>query len=126
LDTIRPEKKHLTADLLAGLTFALVKLPQSMAHALLATVNPVLGLYTLMATPVGALRFSLPEEMDLSQFSVISLRVAVDPQSSLNKMELIKFGGISTVREITACIFDKRSVQQKNYIYIRFVIVGNN
>jgi sulfate permease, SulP family len=52
---IRPKKKNLSSDLLAGLTFALVNIPQSMAHALLAAVNPVLGLYTLMlAIPVGA------------------------------------------------------------------------
>lgn len=44
MDTIKLEKKYLTADLLAGLTFDLVNIPQSMAHALLATVNPVLGL----------------------------------------------------------------------------------
>jgi len=56
MNTIKPEKKNLTSDLMAGLTFALVNIPQSMAHALLATVNPVFGLYTLMlATPVGAL-----------------------------------------------------------------------
>jgi SulP family sulfate permease len=56
MNTIKPEKKHLTSDLLAGLTFALVNIPQAMAHALLAAVNPVFGLYTLMlATPVGAL-----------------------------------------------------------------------
>jgi SulP family sulfate permease len=56
MDAITPIKKNLTADLIAGLTFALVGIPQSMAHALLATVNPVFGLYTLMlATPVAAL-----------------------------------------------------------------------
>ena len=45
----------LSTDLVAGLTFALVNIPQSMAHALLAAVNPVFGLYTLMlAAPVGA------------------------------------------------------------------------
>jgi SulP family sulfate permease len=48
MTTIKPEKEHLASDLLAGLTFALVNIPQSMAHALLATVNPVFGLYTLM------------------------------------------------------------------------------
>jgi SulP family sulfate permease len=49
-------KSNLPNDLVAGLTFALVNIPQSMAHALLAAVNPVFGLYTLMlATPVGAL-----------------------------------------------------------------------
>jgi SulP family sulfate permease len=56
MSTIKPEKKNLASDLLAGLTFALVNIPQAMAHALLAAVNPVFGLYTLMlATPVGAL-----------------------------------------------------------------------
>ena len=54
--TIKPEKRYLTSDLLAGLTSALVSIPQAMAQALLATVNPILGLNTLMvATPVGAL-----------------------------------------------------------------------
>ena len=33
----------------------------------------------------GVLRFSLPDLMDLSQFSSISLRAAVDPLSTLNK-----------------------------------------
>ncbi len=50
------DRSTLPKDLVAGLTFALVNIPQSMAHALLAAVNPVSGLYTLMlATPVGAL-----------------------------------------------------------------------
>jgi sulfate permease, SulP family len=44
MKTIIPKKEHLTSDLLAGLTFALVNIPQSMAHALLAAVNPVFGL----------------------------------------------------------------------------------
>src|SRR5512134_3791367 len=53
---LRINRSSLTADLLAGLTFALVNIPQSMAHALLAAVNPVFGLYTIMlAPPVGAL-----------------------------------------------------------------------
>jgi SulP family sulfate permease len=53
---LRLNRATLSNDLVAGLTFALVNIPQSMAHALLAAVNPVFGLYTLMlATPVGAL-----------------------------------------------------------------------
>ena len=40
---------------IAALTFAVVNVPQAMGHALLATVNPVLGIYTLMvAVPIGA------------------------------------------------------------------------
>ncbi|MCA9944274.1 MAG: hypothetical protein KDE48_20390 [Anaerolineales bacterium] len=52
----KPDEKTLSADAIAGLTFAIVNIPQGMANALLANVNPVLGLCTLMiATPVAAL-----------------------------------------------------------------------
>jgi sulfate permease, SulP family len=73
VDTIKPKNKQLTADLLAGLTFALVNIPQSMAHALLAAVNPVFGLYTLMlATPVGAL-FTSSVFMNISTTSALAV-----------------------------------------------------
>ncbi len=44
---LKPERRYLASDLIAALTFAVVNVPQAMAHALLATVNPVLGIYTL-------------------------------------------------------------------------------
>jgi SulP family sulfate permease len=73
LDTSKPINKHLTADLLAGLTFALVNIPQSLAHAMLAAVNPVFGLYTLMlATPVGAL-FTSSVFMNVSTTSALAV-----------------------------------------------------
>ena len=44
---------------MAGATFAIVNVPQGMANAVLATVSPVAGLYTLMvAMPVGAIATS--------------------------------------------------------------------
>jgi SulP family sulfate permease len=65
--------RSLSADLVAGLTFALVNIPQSMAHALLAMVNPVTGLYTLMlATPVGAL-FTGATFMNISTTSALAV-----------------------------------------------------
>lgn len=73
MNSIKPKKRYLTADLLAGLTFALVNIPQSMAHALLAAVNPVFGLYTLMlATPVGAL-FTSATFMNVSTTSALAV-----------------------------------------------------
>ena len=73
MNMTKPDKKLLSSDLLAGLTFALVNIPQSMAHALLAAVNPVLGLYTLMlATPVGAL-FTSAIFMNVSTTSALSV-----------------------------------------------------
>ncbi len=66
-------QKTLSADAIAGLTFAIVNIPQGMANALLANVNPVLGLYTLMiATPVAALATS-SVFMNVSTTSALSV-----------------------------------------------------
>ena len=70
---LKIKKSNLPSDLIAGLTFALVNIPQSMAHALLATVNPVFGLYTLMlATPIGAL-FTSAMFMNISTTSALAV-----------------------------------------------------
>ena len=45
---LTPKRQYLTSDLIAALTFAVVNVPQSMGHALLASVNPVLGIFTLI------------------------------------------------------------------------------
>lgn len=46
--------------------------------------NPAM-LVVSWSQPGGELRFSLPDPMDLSQFSAISLRAAVDPLATQNK-----------------------------------------
>jgi SulP family sulfate permease len=49
-------RKTVNADLSAGLTTALVTIPDGMASSILAGVNPVQGLYSLMfGTPIAAL-----------------------------------------------------------------------
>ncbi len=51
--------KNLTSDLIAGTTTALVTIPDGLASAILAGVNPVHGLYGLMVgTPIAALTLS--------------------------------------------------------------------
>jgi sulfate permease, SulP family len=75
MNTIKPEKKNLTSDLLAGLTFAVANIPTSMAHAMMATVSPVLGIYTLMVgTPLAAL-FTGSVFMNVSTTSALSVAV---------------------------------------------------
>jgi len=74
---LKPVRRHIAADLIAALTFAVVNVPQAMAHALLATVNPVLGIYTLMvAVPVGAL-FSSSVFMNVSSTAALSVAAGV-------------------------------------------------
>src|SRR5512137_1314260 len=70
------QPRNLGADLIAGLTTAVSSIPDSMASALLAGINPLTGLYTMMiATPVGAL-FTSSESMHISTTSALSLAVA--------------------------------------------------
>jgi sulfate permease, SulP family len=52
-------RKRMGKDLTAGLTTALVAIPDGLASAVLAGLNPVHGLYALMvATPIAALTMS--------------------------------------------------------------------
>lgn len=70
---LKPERRHIVSDLIAGLTFAVVNVPQAMAHALLATINPVFGIYTLMvAVPIGAI-FTGSVFMNVSTTSALSV-----------------------------------------------------
>lgn len=70
---LSPHRSNLRSDLIAGLTFAIVNVPQSMGHALLASVNPVFGIYTLMAAlPVGAV-FASSVYMNVSTTGALSV-----------------------------------------------------
>jgi SulP family sulfate permease len=74
---LKPERGHLVADMIAAMTFAVVNVPQAMGHALLAMVNPVLGIYTLMiAVPVGAI-FSSSVFMNVSTTGALSVAAGV-------------------------------------------------
>jgi len=74
---LKPERRHLAADMIAAMTFAVVNVPQAMGHALLAMVNPVLGIYTLMvAVPVAAI-FSSSVFMTVSTTGALSVAAGV-------------------------------------------------
>ena len=76
------QRSDLESDFIAGLTFAIVSVPQAMAHALLAAVNPVLGIYTLMvAVPVAAI-FTSSVFMNVSTTAALSV-VAGDELAAL-------------------------------------------
>lgn len=74
---LKPDRGNLASDLVAALTFAVVNVPQAMGHALLAMVNPLLGIYTLMvAVPVGAI-FSSSVFMNVSTTGALSVAAGV-------------------------------------------------
>jgi sulfate permease, SulP family len=53
LRSIRPERRHLRADVMAGLPGAISSVPNGMASAALIGVNPIGGLYASFAGPVA-------------------------------------------------------------------------
>ncbi len=72
----RIDRKNILADFIAAFTTGVASIPDSMASALLAGVNPLTGLYTMIiATPIGAL-FTSSEMMHISTTSALSLAVA--------------------------------------------------
>jgi SulP family sulfate permease len=104
VQTLRPDRSKLKSDLIAGLTFAIVNVPQAMGHAVLATVNPVLGIYTLMvAVPVGAL-FTGSVFMNVSSTGALSVAagsalatIPVDQRMSALAMLVLLVGVIQLV-----------------------------
>src|SRR6476660_1197235 len=52
LRSVRPERAHLRPDLVAALPGAISRVPDGMAAAVLAGVNPVQGLYASFAGPI--------------------------------------------------------------------------
>jgi SulP family sulfate permease len=72
----RIDRKNILADFIAAFTTGVASIPDSMASALLAGINPLTGLYTMIiATPIGAL-FTSSEMMHISTTSALSLAVA--------------------------------------------------
>ena len=54
LRDLKFSRATLVPDAMAGLTVALVSIPEGMAYALVAGVNPVYGLYTGMVSTIVA------------------------------------------------------------------------
>lgn len=67
--------KSIPADLLAGLTGAIIVLPQGVAFAMIAGLPPIYGLYTAMITPVIAALFGSSYHLISGPTTAISLVV---------------------------------------------------
>ncbi|WP_372680110.1 SulP family inorganic anion transporter [Desulfosarcina sp.] len=68
---------HLKADLFAGLTVALVLVPQSMAYAQLAGLPAYYGLYAAFLPPAAAALFGSSRQLATGPVAVVSLMTAV-------------------------------------------------
>ena len=69
-------KQTLRADLIAGLTVALVLIPQSMAYAQLAGLPAYFGLYAAFLPPMVAALFGSSRQLSTGPVAVVSLLTA--------------------------------------------------
>ena len=66
----------LRADLIAGITVALVLIPQSMAYAQLAGLPPYYGLYAAFLPPMVAVAFGSSHQLATGPVAIVSLLTA--------------------------------------------------
>ena len=73
LRSVRPERRYLRADIVAGLPGAIGSVPDGMAAAVLVGVNPVQGLYAGFAGPIAGGLSSSTRLMVITTTSAASL-----------------------------------------------------
>ncbi len=76
---------HLRADIIAGITVALVLIPQSMAYAQLAGLPPYIGLYAALWPPIIAALFGSSHQLSTGPVAIVSLMTAtaLEPLASM-------------------------------------------
>ena len=75
IEQIKPKSKNLVPDAIAGFTNAVVNIPDSIAAAVLAGVNPTYAFNAIMVgTPIGAF-FTSSDFMSLGPTSAMMLTV---------------------------------------------------
>lgn len=96
--TMRYSWRACRADLLAGLTVAAVAVPQAMAYALIAGIEPVYGLYTAIVMTALASVFGSSKHLINGPTNAISLVVfaAVDTVTHPDRMQLVALLAVLT------------------------------
>lgn len=86
-------KQTLRADLLAGLTGAVIVLPQGVAFAIIAGLPPQYGLYTAMVTPIIAALFGSSRHLISGPTTAISIVIfsSVSRYAEVGTPEFVQF-----------------------------------
>jgi MFS superfamily sulfate permease-like transporter len=86
-------RTSLKMDIMAGLTVALVLIPQSMAYAELAGLPPYFGLYASFLPPVVAALFGSSHQLATGPVAVVSLLTAttLEPLATAGSQEYIAY-----------------------------------
>lgn len=77
------QRSQLRLDLLAGLTVAIISLPQAIAYALVAGLPPQMGLYAAIVIPIVAALWGSSSQVQSSPTTALSLLVLASLSVSL-------------------------------------------
>ncbi|MFW6270139.1 MAG: SulP family inorganic anion transporter, partial [Bacillota bacterium] len=79
------ELDYLKSDITAGLSVAALCMPQNMAYALIAGLNPIYGLYTFIVSAVIATFIGISNYMVVGPANIIAVAIF----SSLNNLDIV-------------------------------------
>ena len=100
----RVSKDSLIRDLIAGLTVAVVLVPQSMAYAMLAGLPPVVGLYASALAPAVAALWGSSPQLQTGPVAIVSLLVFTSLMS-IAQPETPEFVQLAAVLALIVGIF---------------------
>ncbi len=94
----RVNKKTLKSDFIAGLTGAVIVLPQGVAFAMIAGMPPIYGLYTAMVTPIIAALFGSSYHLISGPTTAISIVVfsSISPHAAPTTEDFVQLTLILT------------------------------
>lgn len=121
-------RRKFRGDMVAGLTVAVVEVPQAMAYAMIAGVPPQYGLYTSIVQGfIGAL-FASNEQLSSGETNTQSLLIAAtvmrlaDPGDPMISLQLVL--GLTLIKGIIQMIFAAARMGNLIRYVSRSVIVG--
>ncbi|CAF3881784.1 unnamed protein product [Adineta steineri] len=102
-------RKNLFADIMSGMTVAILHIPQGMAYGMLTTLPPIHGLYVSFFPVLLYMIFGTCPHLSIGTFAVISLMTA----QAISGTPLQSFNIINNQSYVASNIYDEIIINEK-------------